>query len=116
MKLSLSDFLLKKDQFQLGELTTEQFNPDTMGLASIAKNSPDKALSLLLKSDEKAIKKYQSLKPKLTNLKESIKNHHGRVFLVGCGATGRIVLHLEKFARMQEYSNIFSFMAEEMRH
>ena len=43
MKLSLSDFLLKKDQFQLGELMTEmQFNPKIYCL--IAKNSPDKAI------------------------------------------------------------------------
>ena len=31
MKLSLEDFLEKKDQFQLGNLTTEKFHPETVG-------------------------------------------------------------------------------------
>ncbi len=111
MKLSLEDFLEKKDQFQLGNLTTEKFHPETIGLKELANKDPKSALKKLKSVDLQALKKYQNLKYKLSTLKQKISSHKGRIFLVGCGATGRIVLHIEKYARMKGMGNVFSLMA-----
>ena len=111
MKLSLEDFLEKKDQFQLGNLTTEKFHPETVGLKELANKDPKSALKKLKNVDLQALKKYQRLKHKLSPLKQKISSHNGRIFLVGCGATGRIVLHIEKYARMKGLGNVYSLMA-----
>jgi len=111
MKLSLEEFLSQKNQFQLGDLTTEKFHPDTVGLRELATNDPSTALKKLKSVDLKAFEKYGKIKNKLKPLIKDLSNHEGRIFLVGCGATGRLVLHLEKYARMQSIDNIFSLMA-----
>ena len=58
-------FSRKKDQFQLGNLTTEKFHPETVGLKELANKDPKSALKKLKNVDLQALKKYQRLKHKL---------------------------------------------------
>ena len=111
MMQSFEDFLEKKSEFQLGKLTTESFHPLTVDLKNICQHDLSQGIETLRSCDILALNKYESLKSKLNILKEEVKNHQGNIFLVGCGATGRLVLHLEKVARMQGRRNIFSLMA-----
>lgn len=96
------EFLRVKEQFMLGELSTERQNPKTVGLAEFAQNDLATALKYFHDVDLEALKmlslKSSSLIPLATAIEETVKNRN-RIFFVGCGATGRLSLSLEYLAR-----------------
>ena len=85
-------FLKVASQFQLGELATESSHPKTRNLSSLAQNNLHQAVELLREVDLDAL---EMLVPKLGPIEvmgaKVWETFHrgGRVFLCGCGATGR---------------------------
>lgn len=113
-------FLKISKEFKLGKLQTELPHPDTKELSHQAKSNLESAITSILNIDkmvfiqlEKNLPFLQSL---ISDIKETLDNN-GRIFLCGCGATGRLSLSLETIWR-HKYKNqnnlkdkIISFMA-----
>ncbi len=115
-------FISIKNQFQLGKLLTETPHEKTKELSQLAKTNLEKAIAVLKEVDLEIF-------PVLINNKNSIYEMHlninkviqngGKIFLCGCGATGRLSLALETIYRLinQDLINhktkdsVVSFMA-----
>ncbi|MBK8203322.1 MAG: hypothetical protein IPK68_13690 [Bdellovibrionales bacterium] len=93
-----AEFLQVADQFKLGDLATEASHPKTKGLAQWAQNDLSRAVGALHGVDVDALKKMRDYLPEIIGLhqavKETLRRGH-RVYLCGCGATGRLSLSLE---------------------
>ncbi|MGE9296205.1 MAG: hypothetical protein ACQKBV_07975 [Puniceicoccales bacterium] len=96
------EFLDCADDFCLGELETEQSHPDTLDLSDWCESDLPRAIAALKLVDEKALGILaDKLMPgeRLTGAIRQTWANGGRVFLAGCGATGRLSLALETFCR-----------------
>jgi N-acetylmuramic acid 6-phosphate etherase len=96
------EFLKICDQFRLGELPTEQPHPETIGLAELAQNSLLEAIDAFHRVDRIALDRLRECLDPMENLVSDLKetlSSGGRVFIAGCGATGRLALSLEAIAR-----------------
>jgi N-acetylmuramic acid 6-phosphate etherase len=111
-----SSFLKIASQFKLGHLVTESFHTDTEELSQLVKKDIRQAHQLLQAVDVKAL---DLMKPKVSELWElaqtierTLSSGH-KVFMCGCGATGRLSLVLETLYRQThpQLDNVFSFMA-----
>ena len=92
------EFLKKKDLFQLGVLPTEQAHPLTKELSQWAHHDLEHAYKVLREIDIKAIRRVYEMKKELSPLFNAVAetlDQGGRIYLVGCGATGRLSLSLE---------------------
>jgi N-acetylmuramic acid 6-phosphate etherase len=95
-------FLRVSDQFRLGELTTEKPHPLTIGLAEAARSDLAGAIEAFNRVDLEAM---DALEDRLEPLPELVAAMQrtlqvgGRIFLCGCGATGRLALSIEVLAR-----------------
>jgi N-acetylmuramic acid 6-phosphate etherase len=109
------EFLENYQKFQLGELPTEKPHPLTVGLSSVAQSDLPKALDILKKVDSLALHALANNAPQIEELRtqvQSVFENGGRIFLCGCGATGRLSLLIgflfrEKFQTEQ----VIAFMA-----
>ncbi len=113
--LRAQEFLRICDQFKLGKLPTENFHPKTKNLSQLAQDDLKQALSLLKELDTDAIKivheKISDIFILHRKIKETFLKGH-KVFLCGCGATGRLSIALETFYRQSTAAdNVISFMA-----
>ncbi len=117
--MSDSDFLSVAHDFQLGMLDTERPHPATTGLADWTRNDLPRAVQALSEVDRGALEslagKWESLKPLAESIRET-RARGNRIFLAGCGATGRLSLSLETFARREiaagsRHRTIVGFMA-----
>lgn len=119
--MKLEDFLKQKEKFQLGMLPTEQSHPDTKTLSKDCQNDPLKALESIRKVDLQALDRISeslcSIKD-IRELVEKVMRGGGRVFIGGCGSTGRLALTIEclwrglhQKASPQQQRKIVSFMA-----
>lgn len=108
-------FLKIAPQFQLGHLVTESFHPLTKKLSEVVKTDVGEALGLLQKVDHEALKIMSTKESELWGLAQDIQatlDAGHKVFMCGCGATGRLSLVLETLYRQQKTNNqVFSFMA-----
>jgi N-acetylmuramic acid 6-phosphate etherase len=112
-------FLKISDQFRLGELVTEQPHPETTNLAELAQRSLPEAIDAFHAVDCSALDRLMDCLGPLPELVDSIRDTlsgGGRIFIAGCGATGRLALSLEVFAREawlspEEPDRVVSFMA-----
>lgn len=111
-------FIEHSDKFKLGELLTEQSHPMTRDLSEWAKNDLNKALDALRELDLSALSALLEKEAQLEQLKEKIQKtlDSGRkVFLSGCGATGRLSLKLEYLWRAtcteEQKEQVVGFMA-----
>jgi N-acetylmuramic acid 6-phosphate etherase len=92
------EFLAKKQLFQLGDLPTETPHPKTVNLSDWAKDDLDRALATMRRVDLEALERIAKLKGELTSLFHAVSDTLDagkRIYLVGCGATGRLSLSLE---------------------
>src|SRR4051794_39598376 len=92
------EFLLKKQLFQLGDLPTETPNPLTRNLSDLAQNDLDEALRIMRQIDLSALRKIQAGFAAYRDLFHAVASTLAdgrRIYLVGCGATGRLSLSLE---------------------
>src|SRR5437879_2765774 len=92
------EFLLKKQLFQLGDLPTESPNPLTKNLSELARNDLDEGLRIMRQIDLAALRKIQAAfstyQDLFTAVAETLSQGR-RIYMVGCGATGRLSLSLE---------------------
>lgn len=95
-------FLAQARDFQLGELITEQPHPATAELSALAKHNLAAGLRCLWSVDLAALEQMESLLEPAAALANAVAGclaEGGRIFLAGCGATGRLSLALETLAR-----------------
>ncbi len=109
-------FLEIASQFKLGHLMTESFHPKTTKLSDLVKKDVSSALGLLQEVDFDALElmreKGDSLWELAVEIRDTLTKGH-KVFMCGCGATGRLSLVLETLFH-QKFPNsrqVFSFMA-----
>ncbi|MGE3680672.1 MAG: hypothetical protein AB7G93_03025 [Bdellovibrionales bacterium] len=110
------EFLRQKELFQLGELPTETPHPKTLTLSRWAQEDLDQALRVLHEVDLEALQKTAARETELESffatVAETLRRGH-RIFLVGCGATGRLSLSLEYLWRRRhpKSQQVLSLMA-----
>jgi N-acetylmuramic acid 6-phosphate etherase len=95
---SADDYLKQKHLFQLGDLPTETPHPRTTELSEWAQGDLAQAISVLREIDLAAVTKIAGMKEELRPVFDAVASTLDagrRVFLVGCGATGRLSLSLE---------------------
>jgi len=100
--LTLETFLADAPAFRLGELPTEQPHPRTRGLAELARTDPTRAAAVLAEVDRDALDVLAGLSEDVDALGCAIGDAlrgGGRIFVCGCGATGRLALTLEALWR-----------------
>jgi N-acetylmuramic acid 6-phosphate etherase len=92
------EFLAQKEKFQLGDLPTESSHPKTAQLSEWAKRDVARGLSALREADLDALRRIVGLRREVTEFFHAVATtleQGDRIFLVGCGATGRLSLSLE---------------------
>ena len=114
------EFLSVSKEFKLGKLPTESPHPKTINLSRDAKENLNLAIKTIQDIDLDVFRKLKNSLEHLENLRIDIKKtieSGGRLYLCGCGATGRLSLALETIWREQHQNNhelqnhITSFMA-----
>lgn len=110
------NFLATGNTFRLGHLVTEQSHPLTQNLSDKVQLDILDAIESLKTVDVLAIEKFGSYLPDIEMLNKDIKtilSQGARVFLCGCGATGRLSLTLESLWRSlnPQSEQVQAFMA-----
>ncbi len=110
------DFLKQKHLFQLGDLPTETPHPKTVQLSELANKDLERGLAVMRDIDLEALRKILAAKDNLKAVFESVAatlESGDRIFMVGCGATGRLSLSLEYLWRRKHPGSekVFSLMA-----
>src|SRR5690606_5512089 len=88
--------------YHLGELLTEARHPETMHLSDWANHDLPRAFSALNSVDVASLRKLENKITDILALRTAIREtlvQKGRIFLCGCGATGRLSLLLERLWR-----------------
>ena len=112
-------YLSIADQFKLGSLDTEKSHPLTDNLSEDTKVNLPLAIEILRQVDVEALARLEAYLPAIAKLGKDIQEtleNGGRIYLCGCGATGRLSIALEVFCRegltSNDYKNRFiGFMA-----
>jgi N-acetylmuramic acid 6-phosphate etherase len=110
------EFLKISSQFKLGHLVTEGFHPRTENLSQLVQKDVSEAFKVLQAVDADALQKMENKEEELWKLaqdiQDTLKKGH-KVFMCGCGATGRLSLVLETlFHQVYGHSHqVISFMA-----
>ena len=103
-------FLKISSQFRLGDLDTEKPHPKTTELSSLVQTDLLKAIAILKEVDIEALdivrQQHSEIKRMKTDIEETFRNGH-KVYLVGCGATGRLSLVLEVLWRKERAGKEF---------
>src|SRR5262245_23320627 len=92
------EFLAQKEKFELGALPTETPNPKTLHLSDWAKGDVARGLKVLREVDLDALHRIAALRKDLRDCFNAVAEtleQGDRIFLVGCGATGRLSLSLD---------------------
>ena len=111
----VSTFLKQKDQFQFGALPTEKPHPEPMNLSYMVQKDLKNSILLLRNIDLKAILTVENHLNQIINLQRAIAKilqQGNRVYLCGCGATGRLCLSLESLWRewCQEQPSLHKYL------
>lgn len=107
-------FKKNSNEFKLGNLTTESIHNKSISLASDSINNLEKAVETLKIIDSDALNILKTKYHEIENLYDKcteVKKTNGRIFLCGCGATGRLALTIEVLARINKDFNVVGFMA-----
>lgn len=97
------EFLKIAADYQLGALDTEAQHPFTLSLSHLAKRDLGEAIKLMHQVDVHALRQMHAKAAPLADLARTVAATFAagkRVFLCGCGATGRLSLSIEIFCRM----------------
>jgi len=119
LRSKAESFLKISSQFRLGDIETEKPHPKTTELSTLAKTDLQKAINILKEIDIEALKVVKERKNEVQRMKKDIEKtfHDGhKVFLAGCGSTGRLSLVLEVLWRKDKKGTryedeVISFMA-----
>lgn len=93
-----SAFLEVADEFRLGDLTTEKSNFSTENLSFLSINDIDKAVSVLKETDIQALEEFSKYSVSINELLIAVKEtltEGNKIYLCGCGSTGRLSMALE---------------------
>ncbi|MGZ3696359.1 MAG: hypothetical protein ACXVBL_18925, partial [Bdellovibrionota bacterium] len=118
-KKKADDFLRIAPQFRLGALPTESQHPATLQLSRLAQENLGRANEIFRDVDLAAMEKVLEKKAELVEMAQAISSTLAkgkRVFLYGCGATGRLSLSLEVIWRFvqkgtSKSESVVSFMS-----
>jgi len=109
-RLKAEAFLKIAHQFRLGELETEKPHPKTTELSTLVKDNLKKAIAILKEIDIEALQVVNRRAKEITGMKndieKSLKDSH-KIYLAGCGATGRLSLVLEVLWRKERAGTDF---------
>ncbi|MDB6003342.1 MAG: hypothetical protein JWR15_329 [Prosthecobacter sp.] len=97
------EFLKVATDYQLGALDTEAQHPFTTSLSRMARVDVGEAVKLMHQVDIHALRQFAAKAAPLADIARAIAATFAaghRVFLCGCGATGRLSLSIEVFCRM----------------
>jgi len=100
----LKRYLSVAGQFQLGGLSTEMPHPFSRNLSDLAKNNPAEGASTLQEIDKLALSRLCKYADRIDELGVAVREaleSKSRIFLCGCGATGRLALSLETLGRQE---------------
>ncbi len=100
--MTADEFLAIAADFQLGSLDTEAQHPLTLNLSTLACQDLPAAVETLKSVDLLALERFKAAAGQLPDLARAIAlcfASGGRIFLCGCGATGRLSLSIELFCR-----------------
>lgn len=92
------EYLSVAQKFKLGFLPTEKSHEKTWNLSGLAKNNLPEAINILKDLDSNVLNVLSDKIDQINQLAEKIKevfDDGGKVFLFGCGATGRLSLLIE---------------------
>jgi len=95
------DYVRNKAQFQLHTLLTEQRHPKTWNLSERVRKDPADGLGMLLSVDEDISRRLQTLATETENLEllvsavEQAIISRRKIYVYGCGATGRLAKQME---------------------
>jgi len=98
-----NEFLKVSADYQLGSLDTEAQHAFTTSLSQMAHEDVSEAIKLMHHVDIHALRQMQAKAAPLADLARAVAatfDAGRRVFLCGCGATGRLSLSIEIFCRM----------------
>lgn len=108
--INSESFLKISHEFKLGCLPTEQQSQESLNLSTISQNNLPEAIEIIKKMDIHVLtvltSKFESINILFGSLTSTLKRGH-KVFIGGCGATGRLSLLLENIWR-QTISQIIS--------
>lgn len=96
--MQLEEFLNRQKEFALGHLPTEGFHPETRNLSELVNEDLAAAIRIVQSIDLAAMDKTEAQSERIQLLARMIQetfSKGNRVFLSGCGATGRLALALE---------------------
>jgi len=95
------DYVQNKTQFQLHNLLTEQRHPKTWNLSEVVRQGFLPGLKALLAVDEDITKKLENFSYEMKTCEELTKAFeesflgHKKIYIYGCGATGRLAKQME---------------------
>jgi N-acetylmuramic acid 6-phosphate etherase len=111
-------FREQKEKFTSHPLQTEMPNPDTYNLSDLAKSDLVSGIKMLQKADVTAIHKMVDYIPQLKALRMEIKktiNSGHKIYICGCGASGRLAVSLEFLWRSivpeEQKNSLIGFLA-----
>lgn len=114
-EMNKEEFLKNLNQFHLGKLTTESFHSVTKNLSQTLNKNIQDGVSLLKTVDVEALNHFKKYIPNIYKLSQVIQEtleSGNKVFISGCGATGRLALLIEKqFRDKFDSDQIIGFMA-----
>lgn len=116
------EFLREASEFKLGNLPTESRHPKTMRLSQLAQSDLRQAIEVFNQVDQEAVGALNLVETELRSLASDVLGtlgQGGRIFLCGCGATGRLSVSLESLWRQEVErtgrsdlsEKVFSFIA-----
>jgi len=108
-RTAAEQFLEIAPQFRLGELDTEKPHPGTRDLSRLVEQDLPRAIHVLKEIDLDALEVIRKCSTQIGAMKasaEEVLERGNRIFLVGCGATGRLSLVLEVLWRKEDYAII----------
>ena len=96
------EFLKTAHLYHLGKLITESRHPETKNLSDLAKSDIPAAVNTLVKVDDLALTQFKKYSAELASFRQDVQaalSEGAKVFLCGCGATGRLSLLIESIWR-----------------
>lgn len=115
--LDFEDFWKRREDYRLGELLTESSHPETKNLSDLTLHNLPKAYQIFQKIDLEALGVLKAKASALLELEVELRqvlDSGGRIFICGCGATGRLALTLERSWREAALQDDFSYGADQI--
>ena len=115
--MDLDRFLQLAGEYKLGKLPTESRHSETMGLSDLAQTNVSEAVQCLRNVDLTMLETARSYEQEILAMSDRVSEclrRQGRIFLVGCGATGRLSLLIETLVRtasVESEDRVVSLMA-----